>query len=145
MEPYYVKDDEHELGVYIGDDNIIYVRMQGNLTSDNEETLTKWDTKVREAMRTVGEQHPGNVLCLTDTTGGQQADAFSLELLKKQFAHNKAYVTRTAVFGMQEFPRLFVDMALRFTHRSNMKMFEGRDKAMKWLLTATLTDEAAAK
>ncbi len=136
MEPYHEVREDAELSAAIGDDNIIYLRMQGNLTSDNQDILDRWDEKVREAMRTVAAAQPERVLCLIDTTGGQKADMYSLELLKNLVEHNKAYVTRTAVYGVQHTPRHFLDIALRFAHRTNMMVFDTQEEARNWLKEA---------
>lgn len=121
------------MGVYIGDDNIIYVRMKGNLTSDHRSELEAWDLKVREAMEKVGEANPGKAFCLTDLTGGLEADEMSMNLIKEQILHNKQYITRTAVIGANFNMKTIMYLALAVARRTNMKPFDTKEEAMEWL------------
>jgi hypothetical protein len=140
MEPFHIEKNDVELGVYIGEDGVIYLRMKGNLTSDHLPELKAWDAKVREAMRTAAQSDSARVLCLTDLTNGLEADEVSLQILKDLIQHNKEYATRTAVIGANFFMRNILILALRATHRSNMESFNTREDAMEWLLQGDSSD-----
>lgn len=126
--------DDMILRVTTGDDGIIHIRMQGNLSEDHLMEVSEWADMVRSAMKLAFERNPHRVLTLIDVTGAFEADAKTMEVLRSLMLHNKDYATRTAVFGATYFIRMIVEAAIRATLRSNMAIFMTRDEALGWLL-----------
>jgi len=121
------------LDVHVGEDDVIYLTMAGNLTTDNMPRLLIWAEEVRNAMVQVSARHPGHVLTLIDVRGVAEFDSESVEILRQLMAHNKNYATRTAVFGAPYFTKIIVELMLVATHRDNMKLFETREEGVAWL------------
>jgi hypothetical protein len=128
-----------ELSCSLGDDGIIYITMGGNLTTDTLDVFDQWSEKVKEAMRTAYANDSDRVLTLIDASRAQEADQKSIARLIELMRYNKQFVTRTAVFGPEHLIRLVIEIALRVTRRTNMKLFDEKDEALNWLLGGTMS------
>lgn len=135
MKPFKLKKHDMELGCFIDYDGVIQIHMSGNLSSDYADDLSAWSAAVRVAMREAKERDSERVFCIIDLTGGVEADQESLTRLIDLVKHNKKFVTRTGIFGASLILRSFVDIALKATGRTNMKVFLDREQAEQWVLT----------
>lgn len=135
MHTFHFKNDELELGLSVDKNQVIQMRMSGNLSSDHRMHLLAWGEKVRETVCAVSEVSPDRVFCLVNLTGGMEADMETLVNLIELMRHNKHFVTKTAVYGATPIMKSFVDISLKATDRTNMKTFTTRTEAEKWLFS----------
>jgi hypothetical protein len=133
MKPYII-DGEVHLTCELGDDDIIYLTMGGNVSGDTIDYFLEWAEKVKEAMREAYKRNPGHVLTLIDTRAIHEIDMDSVGELSKLLKYNKQYATRTAVYGANYFVHIIVEMALHISGRKNLEIFETKEEALKWLL-----------
>jgi hypothetical protein len=125
---------EMQLSCMTDDDGVIRLKMCGNLSSEYEKEFLEWSEAVKQAMRDAKERNPDWVLCVIDLTGAAiVADQKSLSQLVNLMKFNKDYVTRTGVYGANVFTRHIVDIALKITRRTNMKMCATEAEAEDWV------------
>lgn len=132
-----VSEEMAILDCTIGDDNIIYLTIGGNVTDDYMDTYLHWDESVRKAMVTVSSIQKDRVLTLIDVTRLQQFDSKITDNLFDLMKFNKDYATKTAVYGPNFFVRTALDGLIVMTRRKNMHVFGKRDEALAWLLDDT--------
>lgn len=136
MKAFNVEKYDMELGCYLDDKGVIQILMSGNVSSDYEDEFAEWSESVKEAVRIAKENNPDKVYCVIDLSGLKiDADKESLEKLGELVLHNKGYATRTGVYGANLITRSFVDIALLPTGRKNMKMFQDKEDAERWVFT----------
>ncbi len=133
MKPYrYV--GEAELTCEISEDDIILLKMSGDVGNPTLDAFVEWGEKVKEAMRFLYNKNPDRVLTLIDASKVHEIDSETVSELYDLMRYNDKFVTRTAVFGANYFTRIIVELAIHITKRKNMKIFKTREEAMEYLL-----------
>ena len=87
---------------------------------------------IDEAMAFVATQPKGSLYTLTDVTGSK-FDARVTEAMKKLATHNKPYVIAGAVVGITGLMRIIFQAVLTFSGRKNLKAFDTRAEAERWI------------
>lgn len=138
MEPFFLKENNRELGCYIDEQGVIQLRMSGNLSIDHLDDFQAWSEAVKLAMRTAKARDEARVFCIINISGGIDADRETLSELIKLVRHNKDYATRTGVYGANYFTTSLMDIALKLAGRTNMKTFPNRTEAEHWVFTGEI-------
>ncbi len=78
----------------------------------------------------------GSLLTLTDVTDVNYDERFSA-ISRDLVQHNKPYVVAGAVVGVTGWRKLAFWAALKFTGRTNLRLFDSVGEASEWLKTYT--------
>ncbi len=132
-EPYKVENDDISLSCFVGDDNIIYISMTGNLGKETLHMFDKWGEFVKKAIRDVYKKNNKTVLTLVDAKGVREIDVESISKLIDFMNCNRDFITKTAIFGPNYFVKIIVELASHATNRNDMKTFDSREDAVAWL------------
>ena len=84
-----------------------------------------------ECRRLVKTRPPGSVRTLVDVRG-TWFDKEAIQITSDLAAHNKPYVTRSAVIGVAGLVQFAFNAVVTLTRR-NMHAFDSRDDALNWL------------
>lgn len=117
----------------IGEDNIIYLEMDGAISHAYLEEFEIWAKQVREAMVHVSEINNKRVLTIIWTKSSLTIDEAGIKALSELMKFNKSYATKTAVYGLGPFGSAIIHSTIVITHRYSMKVFHTEEEAMEWL------------
>lgn len=87
---------------------------------------------IDEAKEVIAAQPAKSVFCLTDVTGA----GFSKEVikhLKAYVAHNKPYIWRSAVVGVEGIIGVIFQGVVKFSGRGDLVLKESLEEAQAWL------------
>ncbi len=129
--------DEVTLEVSLGPDDIVEMKIGGNLDAHSMARLVEWTQKVREL---VGDVHKkrGSVLCLVDISKLATYHPDVLTTLANLMKDNEPYVLRTATFGGSPLITMAEDVIVALSGRNNLKAFPLKEDALYWLETGIL-------
>ena|SRR3989339_725672 len=132
----------------VGENNMIYLRMGGDITMSIlgvPEKFERWASDVRAAMMHVSVSNNGYVLTLIDVTEMAQFDLAIISRIRELMEFNKQYATKTAVFGATSWVSMVVRSTLALTGRTNMRIFSERDEALTWLAESESNEKIVEK
>lgn len=93
--------------------------------------VAELEATIEEAKQVISGQPPNSLLILTDVTDTEMSRESS-RLIKDFTAHNKPYVTTSAVVGVAGLKKIVYDAVIRFSGRQ-IATFDTVEQAKDWL------------
>ncbi len=93
--------------------------------------VAELDATIEEAKQVISGQPSDSLLVLTDVTDTEMSRETS-RLIKDFTAHNKPYVTASAVVGVSGLKKVIYDAVIRFSGR-HIATFATVEQAKEWL------------
>lgn len=89
---------------------------------------------IPECKKFVCSQPLNSVKTLTDITNARYS-VETTEALKDLAASNKPYVSASAIVGVEGMKNIVLNSVIKFSGRSNMRVFKTREEALDWLVS----------
>ena len=84
------------------------------------------------AKELIASKPPNSVLCLNNV-GKVNFNNQVLEALQQYMEHNRPYIKKAAVIGLDGLKKIVFKGIIKLTHRDNIRDFEKEQEALDWL------------
>ena len=115
---------------YLGEDNIIYSNIVGDIDAD---TAIAMDNATLTLMNMI----EGKVNVLTDNNKAGKPSSAARKIMQEFILHKK--YGRLAIFGLHPVSRVLASFFIGFSKKKDMRFFKTREEALVWLREETAT------
>lgn len=125
---------QKQFDVSIGDDDIVYLTLSGDMKDAEMDSLREWIVEVEKTVKDHSKKIGHGVLCLVNLSSMGAYSGDSLSEISIMMKENEPYVRRTATYGGKEALVLAQEAVSALSGRKNFHAFKKEEDAMEWLL-----------
>ncbi len=130
------------LTVNIGDDNVVYLGVGGNVTDDHMDEFEVWAKKVNAAITETAIKTNRRALTLLDVSRLNEFDIKTTTIVRDLMVSDKDVAGKTAIFGANHLASAMLQAIIALTKRKNVQLFTEREEATAWLKEPTPESES---
>lgn len=127
-------DDELVLAHHFGVDGIVYLSAAGKISNAQLLKYSSWADEVKALIHERALLGDNPILVLTDISGVTHFERKPIAVLREMLAYDSQFPLRSAVVGGNRFAVLVLDSIVSLLRRNDIRHFNDKDAAMKWLL-----------
>ena len=113
-----------ESRVYLGEDNIFYITVIGEVDGKTAAEITEIDNKFKSMVE-------GKLNVLADLNKGGKQSAEARKIWKKMTEDDRT--RRIAIYGMHPVARVLASFVMGVSQKKDMRFFKTKEEALAWL------------